>query len=231
MPKAIKKKVKTRTTEDETEVQDRLSEIKDSFRKNQQRVLMFSLPVAAGIAVIAGAFIYRSITGEEVRRIEYEAYKAYHGDSQKKQVTPDQYQKALDLFKKAYAKKKSPRTLLYIAGAQFELAKYDEAISSLNDFIKTYGKEADLISLAYQKLAAVQLRKGNKEEALKTLDTINKLPGVIYKDYALMESGRILDGMGKKDEAKAKFKELTEKFKDSPFAEEAKARLEQKKEG
>jgi predicted negative regulator of RcsB-dependent stress response len=87
--------------------------------------------------------------------------------------------------------------------------------------------------MAYRQLASVQLKMGNKPEALKTLDTLYRTDGEIFKDLALIESARILEGDGKKDEATAKYKELTEKYKSSPFADEAKAKLgvTEKKEG
>ena len=79
-------------------------------------------------------------------------------------------------------------------------------------------------------MAAIQLIKGDKEAALKTLDTLYK-SGTILQDYALVEAGRILEKDGKKEEAAAKYKELTEKFPGSPFVEEAKTKLGEKKEG
>jgi TolA-binding protein len=51
------------------------------------------------------------------------------------------------------------------------------------------------------------------------------------QDYALIEEGRILEKDGKKEAAAAKYKELAEKFPGSPFLEEAKAKLGEKKEG
>jgi outer membrane protein assembly factor BamD (BamD/ComL family) len=46
-----------------------------------------------------------------------------------------------------------------------------------------------------------------------------------------MESARLLEKEGKIEEAKKKYKELTEKFPNSPFTDEAKAKLSEKKEG
>jgi hypothetical protein len=73
------------------------------------------------------------------------------------------------------------------------------------------------------------MKKGNKAEALKALDALYKSGGTIYKDLALVESARILENEGKKDEALAKYKELADKFKDSPFLAEAQAKIAEKK--
>jgi hypothetical protein len=46
-----------------------------------------------------------------------------------------------------------------------------------------------------------------------------------FKDYALIESARILEKQGKIDEAQMKYKTLAELFSDSPYAQEAQGKL------
>jgi len=225
MPKAIKKKVRQKDTE--LEVTDRLIDIRDQLKDKQKTLVTYGLGAAAVFLVGAGIALYQYNESETSRKLESEAYKIYYGQKNS-QATPDRYQKALDLFKQAYAKKKSPRLQLYIAAADYELNKPDDAITVLNDFIKTYPSDKELLPLAYQQLAVVQIKKGNKADALKTLDNLYKTTGNIYKDYALIETARLLDEEGKKDEALNKYRELTEKFKDSPFVEEAKAKIGEK---
>ncbi len=232
MPKAIKKRAKKKDVGAETEVKDRLVEIKGRLREKQKTVVTYSVFAGIAIIVIAGLLYYRYSSGEKSRMTENEAYSFYYGEHLKQPMTePERMQKALDLFKQAYDYKKSGRLLLYIADSYYQLGKYDEALSSVDRLIKNYSSDKDLIPLAYKMAANIQLKKGNKDEALKALDKLYKSPGVIYKDYALMESGRILESEGKKDEADARYKELIDKFKDSPFYQEAKAKLEVKKEG
>lgn len=227
MPKAIKKKVRQKDAGSELEVTEKLYDIRDQLREKQKTLVTYGLGVAALFIIGAGIALYQYNQGESARSLESEAYRMYYGQK----TSSERYQKALDLFKKAYAKKKSPRALLYIAGANAELKKLDDAITALNEFIRTYSSDKELLPLAYQQLAAVQVRKGDKAGAMKILDTLYKTAGNIYKDYALIETAKLLEENGKKDEATAKYKELTEKFKDSPFFEEAKAKLGEKKEG
>ena len=137
----------------------------------------------------------------------------------------EQFQQALDLFQQAYSQKKSARVLLYIANSFYELEKYDDALKSLDEFTIKYSSKKDMLPLAYQKMAYIQIRKGNPDQALKDFSEIANLPGGFFLDLALMESARILEIQGKNEEAAGKFKELAEKFPESPFAAEAKSRL------
>ncbi len=232
MPKAIKKRTRKKEVGTDIEVQDKLAEIKGRLREKQKTVTTYSVIAGIVIIVLAGLLYYRYSSGEKSRTTENEAYNYYYGEHMKQPMTgPERLQKALDLFKKAYDYRKSGRLLLYIANSYYELGKYDDALSSVDSLVRNYSSDKDLLPLAYKMMANVQLKKGNKDEALKALNKLYTSTGDIYKDYALMESARILEGEGKKDEAAAKYRELTEKFKDSPFFGEAKAKLEVKTEG
>jgi predicted negative regulator of RcsB-dependent stress response len=225
MPKAIKKRVKKKNIDATADVADRLSDIKDKLREKQKTFLTYVIAAVVIVFAVAGTSLYRYSTGEKARGIEYEGYKMYYGEYAKIPLSgQERYQKALDLFKQAYGVRKSARALFYIANCYYELGRYDEALTTLSDFIKEYPEDKDLLPLAYEKLATAQLKKGNKQEALKTLDTLYRLPGSVYKDTALFESAGILESEGRKEEALAKYSEIVAKYKDSPFYEEAKAK-------
>lgn len=230
MPKAIKKRTKKKISE-ETDVKGKLHDIKDKIQQRQKTVFTYSILSVVFFLVVAGIFFYQNHAASKSRQLEQEAYKIYHNIFQTKPLAKqEQFQQALDLFKQAYSKKKSSRTLFYIANACYELEKYDDALSNLNELIKRFSREKDILPLAYHKIAMINLKKGNMDEALKTLDILYKSDSSIYKDLALVESARILEKQGKKDVAKSKYKELSEKFSESPFITEAKAKLEEKKE-
>ncbi len=230
MPRVIKKKTKKKNVGVETEVVDRLTDIKDQLKGKQKTVFVYGAVIAVAIVVAAGFFFYQYSEGEKARQLEYDAYKVYYNEFQKQPFAPqERYQKALDLFQQAYSKKKSARLLLYISSADAELGKYDDALKGLDQLVKNYSSDKDILPLAYQKMADIQIKKGNKGEALKALDALYKSNVIIYKDLALVESARLLESEGKKDEALAKYKELADKFKDSPFLAEALAKLAEKK--
>lgn len=230
MPKAIKKRGKKKDAGAEADVEEKLASLKDTFEEKQKAILMYGGAALLIVIAIAGFLIYRATVNAQALKLEREGYQTFYNEYSQQQLSPtDRYQKALDLFQQAYKKKASPRVLLYIADSYYELGRYDNAIATLNDFTGKYAANRDLIPLAYKEMADIQLRKGNKEEALKALDKLYAAPGSIYKDYALIEEARILESEGKQAEAVAKYRELTEKFKGSPFYQEAKAKLEEKK--
>ena len=72
-------------------------------------------------------------------------------------------------------------------------------------------------------MATIYIKKGDMNEAKKTLDALYNLKGDIYKDFALMEYASLLEKEGKPDEAKKKYEELTTKYPASPFLDKAKA--------
>ena len=230
MPRPIKKKVVKKNIQTETEIRDVLGNIKDTLKEKQKTVLVYSLIGLSAVLVFAVILFYQHTEGQKSRQLENSAYNAYYNRDQKNMSKQEQYQKALDLFQQAYSKRKSPRVLLFIASSYAELGKYDDAMKTLTDFTKKYANARSLLPLAYKEMAAIQLIKGDKEAALKTLDSLYK-SGTILQDYALIEEGRILEKDGKKEEAAVKYKELAEKFPGSPFLEEAKTKLGEKKEG
>jgi predicted negative regulator of RcsB-dependent stress response len=225
MPRAIKKKVPKKIADTEAEVKDRLSGLKDAIRERQKTVLKYGAIILVALIAVLGFLLYDHTSRKKARVLEYEAYKVYHGDYQRQPVNrEEQYKKALDMFKKAYDTRKSPTSLFYSAASYYELGRYDDALKTLKDFTQKYSHEEKFMPLVYQKMATIYIKKGNTEEAMKTLDGLYHLKGDLYKDFALMEYARLLEKGGKSEEAKKKYEELTTKFPNSPFSDEAKER-------
>lgn len=240
MPKPIKKRVHKKTLDTETDVKDKLTSFVEDIKERRKSLAIYGVVVLVIIIGIVSFFIYSFNQQKTARQLEYDAYKIYYNEYQPSQITDqERYEQALDIFQKAYNTNKTPRALLYIASCYYELGKYDEALEALNDFSKRYANEHALIPLAYIKIAQVYRQQGDNDAALKTLDAFSHFKSDLYKDYALMESGLIFEKEGKLEEAQDKFKEITARFPDSPFFEEAKAKggeneeekKEEKKEG
>jgi predicted negative regulator of RcsB-dependent stress response len=220
MPKAIKKRVSKKTGDTEVEVQERLSSLKDTLKERQRMVLKIGAGIVIIIIAVVGLLVYSSNSQKKARMLEYEGYKIYYSNQQVQAINKEeQYKKALETFKKAYDTKNSPFSLFYIAATYYELGKYDDALKTLKDFTQKYSNDEKFIPLAYQKMALAYIKKGDINGAEKTLDTLYNLKGDIFKDFALMEYGKLLEKEGKVEEAKKKYEELAKKFPNSPFIE------------
>jgi tetratricopeptide (TPR) repeat protein len=232
MPKAIKKRISKRTDTPEEEVQERLSTLKDTLQQRQSLALIIGIGILVIIIAGVGFLVYSHSAESKAKKLEYEAYNMYY--SRGSLQTPngeEQYRKALDVFQKAYDTKKSPFSLYYIAACYYELGKYDESLKTLKDFSRKYAHEEKFLPLAYRKMVTIYMRKGDTSETQKTLDALYALKTDIYKDFALMEYGRLLEQEGKPGEAKKRYQELITRFPASPYKDEAQLKLSVPKEG
>lgn len=231
MPKPIKKKAPKKKKASEDEVKEKLSDLRDTLQQRQKDFMKYVSVALIIIVIIGGYMIYSKRAGSKADQLRQEAYTVYHSPERTGQTTPGtKYQRALELFQESYDTRKSPITLLYIAACYDQLGKNNEALETLKNFIKKYSQEEKLLPLAYQKMASVYKKQGKLHEALETFNTISDLRGNIYKDLALMESGKILEQMGKPDEAQKKYQELTTKYPNSPFSEDVRPKLPEKPE-
>ena len=229
MPKAIKKKV-TKPARTEEGVKDIISHARETIAKRQKLFLSVFLSFVLLCLVVAGLSMYRSHARGKAESLEYEGYKLYYGMYKKQPLQKEgRYQDALEKFRKAYELKKSPYPLFYIASCYYEMGKYDEALKALRELNERFPDDERFVPLTYYKMAMIQVRKGDQEAALTLLNTLSNYKTSSFKDLALIESGRILESMGKSGEAARKYEEITKNFPGSPFVEEARAKLSGKK--
>ncbi len=224
MPKAIKKRVEQKARREDS-INETVTDIRQKL-KDRQRTLVYSLLVAGGLILSVGSFfIYGKVMASKAQGLEYEGLKLFNGSGQTQVIAPqDRYKNALEKFKASYAAKKSPFALLYIANSYYELGNYDEALKTLKDLTVRYS-DPKVMSLAYYKMAMTYMRKGDAASALNTFNSLSSIKDSPLQDMALLESGRLLESMGKTEEAKDKYKELISKFPQSALVNAAKARL------
>jgi len=228
MPKPIKKKIVKKTTP-EIEVKGLVSRFKETVGGKKRLLLVTIVTFIISVVAIAGFFIYSSDTKSRAEKLEYEAHKIYYGLYQKQPITKDErYKKALELFKKAYDTKKSPVSLFYIANCYYEIGKYEDALNTLRELNQRFPDDERFVPLSYYKMAMVSLKRGSNDEALRSLDILYNYKTGAYKDLSLIESGKILEAMGKVEDAKKKYEELTKNFPQSPFIGDAKTKIGEK---
>jgi predicted negative regulator of RcsB-dependent stress response len=229
MPKPIKKKIVKKTTSG-TDASETLSRLKKSVDERKRFFITAVAAVALSVIAIGGFFLYSNTQKNKAQKLEYEAYKIYYGLYQKQPVASEErYKKAAEIFKKAYDVRKSPVSLYYIANCYYELGKYEDSLNALKELNQKFPDDEKFVPLSYYKMAMISLKKGSAEEALKSLAVLYNYKTGTYKDLSLIESGKIFEAQGNVEEAKKKYEELIKDFPQSPFAEEAKARIERKK--
>lgn len=229
MPKPIKKKIAKKTTSG-TDASGTLSRLKKSAEERKRFLITALAAVVLSAIAIGGFFLYSNTQKNRAQKLEYEAYKIYYGLYQKQPVAGEErYKKAAEIFKKAYDTRKSPVSLYYIANCYYELGKYEDSLNALKELNRKFPDDEKFVPLSYYKMAMISLKKGSAEEALKSFAVLYNYKTGTYKDLSLIESGKILEAQGKAEEAKKKYEELVKDFPQSPFAEEAKARIERKK--
>ena len=232
MPKAIKRRIAKRTDTPEEEVQEKLSTLRDTLQQRQSFVLKIGIGIIVIVAAVIIFLAYSYNAGTKAKKIEYEAYNMFYSrEPQQTANREEHYRKALGSFQKAYDTKQSPFSLYYIAACYYELGQYDESLKTLKDFSRKYSHEEKFLPLAYRKMAAIYMRKGDAAETRKTLDALYSLKTDIYKDFALMEYGRLLEKEGKPAEARKKYEELVTRFPASLYKDEAQLKLSGRKEG
>lgn len=229
MPKVIKKRT-LKKQKPEEEIKTIITSTKGLISKKQRFLLPVLAIISALILIIGGGFIYRASQIKKAHALEYDAYKTYYNLYQKQPIEQMvRYQQALDKFKKAYSVKKTPLSLFYIANCYYGLGRFDEAMKALKDLNERFPDDENFVPLSYYKMAMISLKKGDNEVVIKTLQTLYNYKTGSFKDLALIELARILEGMDRKDEALKKYEELTKNFPNSPFVDEAKAKLGNKK--
>lgn len=228
MPKVIKKRVTKHKAEEG--VKDIIRDTKDFVSGRQKIIIPLLTVIVVSILTIAGFFIYRANISSRAGSLEYDAYKIYYGLYQKQPLQKEeQYQRALEEFKKAYEIRKSPFSLFYIASCYYDMDKPAEALRYLKELNERFPDDERYVPLSYYKMAVIYIRGGDYDSGLKLLDTLYNYKTTSFKDLALLESARVLSIKGKTEDSLKKYEELKKNFPDSPFAGEAQAKLGEKK--
>ena len=227
MPKIIKKKlVKTNVMAEES-VKSFMQSTYERLDENFHKVVKVAVAVLVVAALVAGYFIFQSSAERKAEEEFYEGYKKYDGMYDAQALTPlERFEGALENFKNSYAAGKSPRALLYMANCEYVLGRPAAALSRLDEIERRFSGDEVYVPLALYKASVVHQKAGKPEESLKALDRLYGLKSASYKDMALVESARMLQAMGKADEAAEKYKLIVKDYPSSPFAGEARLRTE-----
>lgn len=225
MPKIIKKRVEGKSRS-EGNIVETVIDIRQRLKEKQRTMVYFVVTFLFAVSAIVALTVYIRTNTSRALELEAEGQKLFYSLSRAESAAPSEsYRKALEIFKKSYETKKRPLVLLHIANCYYAIGNYDETIKTLTE-LNSKGSDQNLLSLSYYKMAAAYTKKGDMDNALKAYDNIASLKGGALQDVALLESGKILDAMGKSDEAKKKYKELTDRFSKSLAVNESSGKSE-----
>lgn len=225
MPKPIKKRISKKTVLKEEEIKGSFTQILE-FIKEKKKVFLSVTAVIIGVIVLSIiAIYYNSTLKDKAYRLETEAYNYYYAIDLKENISEEErWKKALELYKKSVETKVSPTALFYLGNCYYNLSDYAKAIEEYERFIKRFNNEKELLPVVYQKLSSAYLNKGDSDKALSTLNRLAELNNGIFKDTALILEARYYERKGDSDKAKERYKEIVEKFPNSPWINEAKMR-------
>ncbi|MDA8086287.1 MAG: tetratricopeptide repeat protein [Nitrospiraceae bacterium] len=221
MPKSIKKRPPKKARTEEIPV---YSELKQTIARRQKAVLVAAVSAAVVLALAAGLYFHHTGTVRRANGYNARGYALFYGLSPEAPASDQlRYQQALSWFEKAYGERKSAYSLYYIGASQYELGQYAQAVATLQRIYSRYPDDAQFVPLSLYKLAMTELKLGKNDDALKYLRMMENSQFDSLKDMAYYEDGRLLESMGKKDEARQKFAELMQKFPQSPYSMDIRA--------
>lgn len=229
MPKVIKKKPVKDAKQEEEVSEVLLEKSRELYEKQHRQIGIALLSFIIAVGLVVGVYYMRSSNAQELATLQYAGYKQLYGlyDEAPKDRSV-RLASALDNFQKAYQKSHASHDLLFVAISQYELGDYTAALSSLDEFDKTFQADKTLMPIAHIKKAHTLMQLKRDDEAMKLFDSIYT-GDAIMKDFALVAQADALDSMQKKNESIVKLETLIKEFPDSPLVEDVKGKLESMK--
>jgi tetratricopeptide (TPR) repeat protein len=194
----------------------------------------------AGVLVLAGAAwgivaFLQHRAEEQAAGLYAEAMSAYQvalaPERQLRVLSPetkDALERAVAEFQKV--RDEHPRTrhaalaLFHQANAYAALERFDDAIAGYDRWLAEYTGH-ELAPLVTQRLAYALWAKGQPEKALARFDEVTKIPDALNRDLAYFEKGRVLEQLGKMEQAIEAYTALAKEFSSSSWTSEGNARI------
>jgi predicted negative regulator of RcsB-dependent stress response len=225
MARVIKKKKKQRTAPGSEDFETTFARVGDALLRKQRQLIWAAASFAVLIVLATGVLFYFRAAASSAQKYTYAGFKRYFGLYQDIPVVHSERARlALEEFADAYEAKPEPYSLLFVAYSHYDMGQYGEAMKALKELRAKFPEQEPFTSVALYKMAMVSLQEGRAEDALSFLETLSSSKSDSLKDLALMDAARILEGMGKKEEAREKYEALATSFPESPFAGQARAK-------
>ncbi len=193
--------------------------MRDTAIARQRQLTAAAVALVAILVLILGIYYYRTSSAKDAQKLQYQGYKTLEGmyDASALEES-ERARKALELFQKSYETRKAPATMIYIAESHTVLGEYEQALAALDRVTKEFPGDYLFAPMANFKKASIYLKTGEKEKALEAFNGLTSAGvSVPFGDLALMESARLLEGMGRTDEAMQKYEIIANRYPESMY--------------
>lgn len=222
MPKPIKKRIDTTTRKGAEEHGDILHRLGAEAKARQRQITITVGAVLAVCLVILGSWYYTASTREKADLLQYqglryfEAAPGYEALPEAERMT-----KAAELFRESHETRQSPFSLYYVGLSTEGTGRVEDAVGVYREFMAAYPADPRFTPLAHYRLAMALVKLGKMDEAIAELDAFSSQAAPAMKDVALMEAAKLLESLGRTEEAQARYEMLVKTLPTSTFVGEA----------
>jgi TolA-binding protein len=222
MPKPIKRRIDAPTrkgAEDHGDILHRLA----AEAKARQRQITITVGAALALClVILGSWYYTASTREKADLLQYQGLR-YFEAAPGYEALPEaeRMAKAAELFRESHETRQNPFSLYYVGLATEGAGRTEDAVGVYREFMKAYPADPRFTPLARYRLAMALLTLGKMDEAIAELDAFSTQAAPAMKDVALMEAAKLLESLGRTEEAQARYEMLVKTIPTSTFVGEA----------
>lgn len=225
MPKIRKRSNKGQELTQPDEFLTLSEKVADYVMLNMKQVLAGVGIVVAVIAVAVGAYYWKEAGKNKAAHLFFQASR--HMQAAESQADAAKAEADLasartiydNLIKEYGGSSLTPAAHYQLGNIDARLNKWDDALKHYNDAAAKDGGSI-VATAAKQKIAYVKWSKGDKEGALKDFDQLLAANGS-PKDLIHVEKGRLLEELGKKEDALKAYNAVIADFKESPFLGDA----------
>lgn len=229
MPKIRKRSNKGQELTQPDEFLTLSEKVADYVMMNTKQVFTGLGIAVAVIAIAVGTYYWKEAGKNKAAYLLYQASK--HMQAAEAQVDTAKAESELaaartiyeNIVKEYGSSKLAPAAHYQLGNIDTRTKKYDEALKHYEAAMAANG-DALIASAARQKVAYVKWAKGDKDGALKDFDQLLAADGSA-KDLIHVEKGKLLEELGKKEDAMKEYNVVIADFKQSPFLGDATRRF------
>lgn len=225
MPKIRKRSNKGQELTQPDEFLTLSEKVADYVMLNTKQVLAGVGIVVAVIAIASGIYYWKEAGKNKAAHLFFQASKQMQAaESQADAAKAEPELAAARTIYENIVKEYGSSSL--VPAAHYQLGNIDARLSKWDDALKHYHEAVTkdgnsiIATAAKQKVAYVKWAKGDKEGALKDFDLLLAAPGSA-KDLIHVEKGKLLEELGKKEDALKEYNAVIADFKESPFLGDA----------